>query len=217
MSGLASLSQFVRPAPSRTCTVVHCTAHMYLLHSPSPPAASICVISSEVFNYMQPRITSSEALCDGKEEPSVCQQSQVQLHAVARRKLQSAHAQQQSPVKLHVVARRSFETCNQSQEELHVLARREPLETAMEAMVAKPDHNAANFFTSSSDGGFHLPVHYPRYNKDDYEAMPEWELNRLLVQYGLPVAGDLTDKRGFAIGAFVWPPSDNAGANDVLN
>ncbi|KAG6489950.1 hypothetical protein ZIOFF_051232 [Zingiber officinale] len=90
----------------------------------------------------------------------------------------------------------------------------------MEAMVAKLDHNSANFFTSSSDGGgggFHLPVHYPRYNKDDYEAMPEWELDRLLVQYGLPVAGDLADKRGFAIGAFVWPPSDNAGANDVLN
>lgn len=88
----------------------------------------------------------------------------------------------------------------------------------MEAMAAKPD-NAGFFIGISSSGGgssFQMPVHYPRYNKEDYEAMPEWVLDRLLVQYGLPVAGDLADKRGFAIGAFVWPPS-GAGTNDVLN
>lgn len=52
---------------------------------------------------------------------------------------------------------------------------------------------------------FQMPVHYPRYQKSDYEAMPEWKLDCLLKQYGLPVNGDVNQKRKFAMGAFLWP------------
>ncbi|GAB2227631.1 hypothetical protein Droror1_Dr00009457 [Drosera rotundifolia] len=51
---------------------------------------------------------------------------------------------------------------------------------------------------------FQMPLHYPRYSKSDYEAMPEWQLDRLLEQYGLPAAGSVEQKRIFAIGAFLW-------------
>ena len=54
-------------------------------------------------------------------------------------------------------------------------------------------------------GYFQMPVHYPRYTRADYEVMPEWQLDCLLRQYGLPVIGDVDEKRRFAIGAFVWP------------
>ncbi|KAG8058646.1 hypothetical protein GUJ93_ZPchr0002g25560 [Zizania palustris] len=54
-------------------------------------------------------------------------------------------------------------------------------------------------------GGFRMPLHYPRYRKEDYEAMPEWRVDCLLREYGLPVDGDLDDKRRFAMGAFLWP------------
>ncbi|KAL0297549.1 UNVERIFIED_CONTAM: hypothetical protein Sradi_6807000 [Sesamum radiatum] len=53
--------------------------------------------------------------------------------------------------------------------------------------------------------GFQMPLHYPRYKKSDYEKMPEWQLDCLLKEYGLPVAGDVLQKRKFAIGAFLWP------------
>ncbi|GJN38147.1 hypothetical protein PR202_gb27161 [Eleusine coracana subsp. coracana] len=51
---------------------------------------------------------------------------------------------------------------------------------------------------------FQMPLHYPRYSKEDYEAMPEWQLDRLLSEYGLPVTGTLHHKRAYAIGAFLW-------------
>lgn len=35
--------------------------------------------------------------------------------------------------------------------------------------------------------------------------MPEWKLDRLLGEYGLPATGDLANKRDFAMGAFLWP------------
>ncbi|KAL6889024.1 hypothetical protein ACP4OV_010050 [Aristida adscensionis] len=54
-------------------------------------------------------------------------------------------------------------------------------------------------------GGFRMPLHYPRYGKAEYEAMPEWRVDCLLREYGLPVAGDLHEKRRFAMGAFLWP------------
>lgn len=54
-------------------------------------------------------------------------------------------------------------------------------------------------------GGFQMPLHYPRYKKSDYEKMPEWQLERLLNEYGLPAHGDLDHKRKFAMGAFLWP------------
>lgn len=52
---------------------------------------------------------------------------------------------------------------------------------------------------------FQMPLHYPRYTKAEYEEMPEWKLDRLFAEYGLPViAGDLDGKRKFAVGAFLW-------------
>ncbi|KAG1359638.1 hypothetical protein COCNU_08G010840 [Cocos nucifera] len=59
-----------------------------------------------------------------------------------------------------------------------------------------------------SGGGadfFQVPVHHPRYRRADYETTPEWKLDHLLAQYGLPVFGDLEEKRNFAMGAFLWP------------
>ena len=53
-------------------------------------------------------------------------------------------------------------------------------------------------------GHFQMPLHYPRYTQAEYETMPEWRLDCLLKEYGLPITGDLQQKRKFAIGAFLW-------------
>ncbi|CAN6195012.1 unnamed protein product [Urochloa humidicola] len=60
-------------------------------------------------------------------------------------------------------------------------------------------------FGGGSACGFRMPLHYPRYKKADYEAMPEWRVDCLLREYGLPADGDLDSKRRFAMGAFLWP------------
>jgi hypothetical protein len=52
---------------------------------------------------------------------------------------------------------------------------------------------------------FQLPLHYPRYNKKDYEVMEERQVDSLLREYGLPIRGDLEQKRKYAMGAFLWP------------
>ncbi|KAF5733106.1 hypothetical protein HS088_TW17G00642 [Tripterygium wilfordii] len=52
---------------------------------------------------------------------------------------------------------------------------------------------------------FQMPLHYPRYTKEDYQAMSEWKLDCLLKEYGLPVTGNVDNKRNFAMGAFLWP------------
>lgn len=52
---------------------------------------------------------------------------------------------------------------------------------------------------------FQMPLHYPKYSKSDYETMPEWKLDHLLSEYGLPVVGSVEQKRKFAMGAFLWP------------
>ncbi|KAK9084630.1 hypothetical protein Sjap_025041 [Stephania japonica] len=52
---------------------------------------------------------------------------------------------------------------------------------------------------------FQMPLHYPRYKKNDYENMEEWRLDMLLSQYGLSCEGSLEEKRSFAMGAFLWP------------
>lgn len=53
---------------------------------------------------------------------------------------------------------------------------------------------------------FQMPLHYPRYKKKDYETMPDWKLDCLLREYGLPInVGDVNQKRKFAMGAFLWP------------
>lgn len=59
----------------------------------------------------------------------------------------------------------------------------------------------------SCGGYFQMPLHYPRYTEADYETMPEWKVDCLLREYGLPVMGDLAEKRKFAMGAFLWPSS----------
>lgn len=57
---------------------------------------------------------------------------------------------------------------------------------------------------------FQMPLHYPRYSKEDYQGMPEWKLDRVLSDYGLSIYGDLSHKRDFAIGAFLWISTHNA-------
>ncbi|GAB4826281.1 hypothetical protein Ancab_009146 [Ancistrocladus abbreviatus] len=57
---------------------------------------------------------------------------------------------------------------------------------------------------------FQMPLHYPRYSKSEYETMPEWQLDCLLVQYGLPVVGSVEQKRRFVIGAFLWSHESSA-------
>lgn len=60
--------------------------------------------------------------------------------------------------------------------------------------------------SSSSSGGFQMPLHYPRYTKGEYERMEEWKVDLLLKEYGLiSFKGSLDEKRAFAMGAFLWP------------
>ncbi|KAI5568315.1 hypothetical protein POPTR_012G031900v4 [Populus trichocarpa] len=54
-------------------------------------------------------------------------------------------------------------------------------------------------------GGFQMPLHYPRYSRSEYETMPEGQLDLLLTEYGLPMVGNVEQKRKFAMGAFLWP------------
>lgn len=53
--------------------------------------------------------------------------------------------------------------------------------------------------------GFQMPLHYPRYTKADYGKMEEWKVDMLLREYGLTFKGTLEEKRGYAMGAFLWP------------
>ncbi|KAF5953120.1 hypothetical protein HYC85_011064 [Camellia sinensis] len=53
-------------------------------------------------------------------------------------------------------------------------------------------------------GYFQMPLHYPRYTRAEYETMPEWKLDCLLSEYGLPIIGEVHQKRKFAMGAFLW-------------
>lgn len=52
---------------------------------------------------------------------------------------------------------------------------------------------------------FQMPLHYPKYTKDDYEKMEEWKIDALLKEYGLDFQGTVDEKRRFAVGAFLWP------------
>lgn len=58
-------------------------------------------------------------------------------------------------------------------------------------------------------GYFQMPLHYPKFTQSEYETMPEWKLDRLLSEYGLPVVGSGEQKRKFAMGAFLWPHSSS--------
>ncbi|CAA6662913.1 unnamed protein product [Spirodela intermedia] len=65
------------------------------------------------------------------------------------------------------------------------------------ATVAPPAATAAE--------GFRMPLHYPRYKREDYEKMEEWRIDVLLGEYGLASDGSIDDKRAFAMGTFLWP------------
>lgn len=69
--------------------------------------------------------------------------------------------------------------------------------------VARPPSNGQH--TKERCGHFQMPLHYPRFTRADYESMPEWKLDCLLKEYGLPITGNLEQKRNFAMGAFLWP------------
>jgi hypothetical protein len=64
---------------------------------------------------------------------------------------------------------------------------------------------------------FQMPLNYPRYTREEYENMPQWKLDCLLIQYGLPINGNIEEKRLFAIGAFCWTtPSDMKASNGSI-
>ncbi|KAL5993547.1 hypothetical protein ACLOJK_014472 [Asimina triloba] len=75
-------------------------------------------------------------------------------------------------------------------------------------MVGRAEHGAGAAAAAAGKKvvcqSFQMPLHYPRYTKSDYEAMPEWQVDCLLTQYGLPLMGDVSEKREFAMGAFLW-------------
>lgn len=74
--------------------------------------------------------------------------------------------------------------------------------------VARPPPSTADGqngqHTKERCGNFQMPLHYPRYSRAEYETMPEWKLDCLLKEYGLPITGDVEQKRKFAVGAFLW-------------
>ena len=73
------------------------------------------------------------------------------------------------------------------------------------SVVAVADQQQSAGQKNCGSCAFQMPLHYPRYKKEDYEAMPEWRVDCLLREYGLPADGDLDSKRRFAMGAFLWP------------
>ncbi|KAJ6320251.1 hypothetical protein OIU76_005714 [Salix suchowensis] len=81
-------------------------------------------------------------------------------------------------------------------------------ELARMESVEKPTSNRCNGTNGKREkeqsGSFQMPVHYPRYTRANYETMPEWKIDCLLREYGLPVTGDLEQKRKYAMGAFLW-------------
>ncbi|MCL7033277.1 hypothetical protein MKW94_005789 [Papaver nudicaule] len=71
--------------------------------------------------------------------------------------------------------------------------------------MARQQNKERTSSSSSSCGmSFQMPLHYPRYTKAEYQNMPEWKIDILLQEYGLPVTGDINYKRNFAMGAFLW-------------
>lgn len=82
-----------------------------------------------------------------------------------------------------------------------------PGECSKEAAEKEKEKAVAEVKIASKGGGegFRMPVHYPRYKKEDYEKMEEWRVDTLLMQYGLACEGSLDAKRSFAMGTFLWP------------
>ncbi|CAN8269454.1 unnamed protein product [Cochlearia groenlandica] len=67
------------------------------------------------------------------------------------------------------------------------------------------NYRMTKWLSSWSTSSFQMPLNYPTYTKEDYEFMSEQDLDRLLKLYGLPIdIGDLSYKKEFAVGAFLW-------------
>ncbi|KAF8084913.1 hypothetical protein N665_0693s0006 [Sinapis alba] len=98
--------------------------------------------------------------------------------------------------------------------------------TNSDAVVKKPlasssrnDRDRLNREVASWSS-FQMPVHYPSFTKEEYEVMSEEEVDRLLKLYGLPTnLGDLSCKKQFAMGAFLWEKGmDSSSAeHEVVN
>ncbi|KAK7837850.1 hypothetical protein CFP56_020698 [Quercus suber] len=58
------------------------------------------------------------------------------------------------------------------------------------------EEGIAQIIVSKEDSanGFEMPLHYPRYTKEDYEKMEDWKLDMVLKEYGLTVKGALDAK-----------------------
>ncbi|AEE75043.1 hypothetical protein AT3G11405 [Arabidopsis thaliana] len=73
----------------------------------------------------------------------------------------------------------------------------------------------ASLFGSSSPSSFQMPLQYPNYAKEQYDIMSEEELDRLLKLYGLPTdIGNLSCKKEFAVGAFLWETGLNSSLDE---
>ncbi|XP_010489780.1 PREDICTED: uncharacterized protein LOC104767455 [Camelina sativa] len=73
----------------------------------------------------------------------------------------------------------------------------------------------ASLFSSWSSSSFQMPLQYPNYTKEQYEIMSEEEVDRLLKLYGLPIdVGDLSCKKEFAVGAFLWETGLNSSLDE---
>ncbi|KAB5569353.1 hypothetical protein DKX38_003146 [Salix brachista] len=71
----------------------------------------------------------------------------------------------------------------------------------MESVVRPPPPSVGNGpggpHTKERCGNFQMPLHYPRYTGAEYQTMPEWKLDCLLREYGLPITGDVEQKRKY--------------------
>ncbi|KAJ7007796.1 hypothetical protein NC653_006737 [Populus alba x Populus x berolinensis] len=68
----------------------------------------------------------------------------------------------------------------------------------MESVVRPPSNigsGPGGQHTKERCGNFQMPLHYPRYTLAEYQTMPEWKLDCLLKEYGLPITGDVEQKR----------------------
>nr|VDC87190.1 unnamed protein product [Brassica oleracea] len=108
------------------------------------------------------------------------------------------HATMSRVSQLTLIFRDKLQTTNQSSNKNSDAVVKKPL--------APSSSNDRQTRGAASWSSFQMPVHYPSFTKEEYEAMSEDELDRLLKLYGLQPTnlGDLSSKKQFAIGAFLW-------------
>ncbi|CAG7879741.1 unnamed protein product [Brassica rapa] len=109
------------------------------------------------------------------------------------------HATMSRVSQLTLIFRDKLKTTNQSSnKKSDAVVKKQPL--------APSSSNDRETRGAASWSSFQMPVHYPSFTKEEYEAMSEEEVDRLLNLYGLQPTnlGDLSSKKQFAIGAFLW-------------